>query len=334
MISASRLLGVLCAATGVFAQSVAAQGSGFDFTYGRWLRDPATLTYTLGVYSGLLGSLDYGIAIHHVDDTRSTLDRTLSGGEVSLGFRRDGHGPYGVASLGVGMRHEDGNLDTQWSAGAGYAYRLLPFLSLGLEARYRVEDQDSRGFWRLRSDDRRGFLLQVRVAAGGPLRRSRPPATPRAPVFEPPQPGDLAAIARASGSSEESAALAAAVVQTALAVMGSPYAWGGTDANGYDCSGLIQHAYGEHGILLPRVSRDQVRMGTVVEPRLTVLRPGDILGFSVEQAGVTHVGLYVGDGKFIHSASDGVKLSSLTAPDPDSQWWQRRLVTARRIIAP
>lgn len=326
-----RLVVLLCAASPVGANIAAAQGNGFDFTYGRWLRDSATVTYAVGWYGRLLGPLDYGLGIHHTDDGRSAQDRTLTGGELSLGVARDGHGLYAVGAVGLGVRHEDGNLDAQWSAGGGYALRLLPFLSLGLEARYRVEDQDPRGFWRLRFDDRRGLLLQVRVAAGGPRRRPRP-AAPQGPVFEPPAQGDVLGLARESGSSEASATLAAAIVQTALDVMGTPYAWGGTNANGYDCSGLIQHAYGEHGILLPRVSRDQIRMGTAVEPRLGALRPGDILGFSVEQAAVTHVGLYVGDGKFIHSASDGVKLSSLTAPDPDSQWWQRRLVAARRII--
>jgi cell wall-associated NlpC family hydrolase len=139
-------------------------------------------------------------------------------------------------------------------------------------------------------------------------------------------------VLKSSGASDETAALAAQVVNTALDAMGTPYRWGGSDDNGFDCSGLIQYAYAQHGILLPRASRDQIRMGLPVEPRLEALRPGDILGFSVERAGVTHVGLYVGNGQFIHSASGGVKLSSLTATDPDSRWWQQRLVAARRIL--
>jgi cell wall-associated NlpC family hydrolase len=69
-----------------------------------------------------------------------------------------------------------------------------------------------------------------------------------------------------------------------------------------------------------------------VERGVANLLPGDILGFSVERSGVTHVGLYVGDGMFIHSASGGVKLSSLTESDPDNRWWQQRWVATRRII--
>ena len=114
--------------------------------------------------------------------------------------------------------------------------------------------------------------------------------------------------------------------------MGTPYRWGGGNANGYDCSGLIQFAYGEHGVSLPRISREQAEMGISVERRIEDLRPGDILGFAVEGDRVTHVGLYVGEGQFIHSASGGVKLSSLTASDPDSLWWKRRWIVTRRIL--
>jgi cell wall-associated NlpC family hydrolase len=80
------------------------------------------------------------------------------------------------------------------------------------------------------------------------------------------------------------------------------------------------------------VGREQARLGRQVEPRISDLNPGDILGFSVEGAGVTHVGLYVGEGRFIHSASGGVKISNLEATDPDSQWWRRRWVAVRRLL--
>jgi cell wall-associated NlpC family hydrolase len=115
--------------------------------------------------------------------------------------------------------------------------------------------------------------------------------------------------------------------------MGTPYRWGGTDANGFDCSGLIQYAYGQVGIVLPRTSRDQSRMGSGVDRQVDALRPGDILAFSSDGTSrVTHVGLYVGDGQFIHSSSTGVKLSSLLADDGDSRWWQQRWIAARRIV--
>jgi cell wall-associated NlpC family hydrolase len=114
--------------------------------------------------------------------------------------------------------------------------------------------------------------------------------------------------------------------------MGTPYRWGGNDENGYDCSGLIQWAYGQHGIVLPRTSRDQARTGEAQDRTVASLLPGDILTFSAGGDGVSHVGLYVGGGDFIHSSSAGVRLSSLVADDPDSRWWQQRWVGVRRIL--
>jgi cell wall-associated NlpC family hydrolase len=114
--------------------------------------------------------------------------------------------------------------------------------------------------------------------------------------------------------------------------MGTPYQWGGSDDNGFDCSGLIKYAYEQHGIILPRVSRDQARAGRPVEPRVAALMPGDILGFSIEGDRVTHVGLYVGNGQFIHSATGGVQLSNLVGSDGESTWWTSRWIASRRII--
>ena len=117
------------------------------------------------------------------------------------------------------------------------------------------------------------------------------------------------------------------VVEIALAAIGTPYAWGGTDDNGFDCSGLIQFAYGQFGIRLPRRSTDQIRAGSAVPTAPELLRPGDVLGFSGAPSGKTsHVGLYVGEGNFIHSSTTGVRVSTLGNP-----YWQDRLVAARRI---
>ncbi len=321
---------------GLSAGSLNAQARSIDFTYGRWWRDDPAVTYTVALRRPLLGPFDLGLGVSHLDDSRSTIDRTQTGADVSIGLGRSGTGLYLVASTGLAMRHDDGNLDANWSAGGGYGLRLLSFLTLAIEGRYRVEDRGVQGFWRLATLDRRGFVLLARVGIGsGP---PPPPPTPSAspsssePSFSPPSDREIRRSARKDGVSKESAALAADVVRTALEAMGSPYRWGGSDEEGYDCSGLIQYAYGEHGILLPRVSRDQTRTGSLIERAVTALRPGDILGFALTGGGVSHVGLYVGDGMFIHSASSGVKLSSLTVSDPDNRWWRDRWVTVRRVL--
>lgn len=307
-----------------------AQLGTFEASYGGWKADPVSVIWTAGFRRPLTGPLDYSLSLSHLDDRATLNDRTQTGADLSVGWSRDGSGPYAVAGVGLGMKHYDGNLDAAWSAGGGWAHRLLPFLSVGVEARYRVEDQFSRGFWRLDATDRRGPSLTLNAAllAG----RSRGVRRPPSPRFDPPSPRKIERTSRDGGVSLPGSELAANVVQTALEVMGTPYRWGGDGGNGYDCSGLIQYAYGQHGIILPRVSREQARLGIAIETGIASLHAGDILGFAVEGAGVSHVGLYIGEGQFIHSASSGVKISSLTARDPDSQWWQRRWVQTRRIL--
>jgi cell wall-associated NlpC family hydrolase len=128
-----------------------------------------------------------------------------------------------------------------------------------------------------------------------------------------------------------------ALVATARQALGKPYLYGGTGQGdaGFDCSGLIQYAYAQQGIALPRVSTAQATEGVAVDRSLDALEPGDILTFAGQRGGtkVNHVGLYLGDGRFIHSsASRGVMESTLGASDPGGQWWYERWVGARRVI--
>ncbi|MGH7628881.1 MAG: C40 family peptidase, partial [Gemmatimonadales bacterium] len=69
-----------------------------------------------------------------------------------------------------------------------------------------------------------------------------------------------------------------------------------------------------------------------VKRDLDTLRPGDILTFSQRGGRVTHVGLYLGDGRFVHSARRGVQVSALSDSDPYGRWWWKRWVGARRIV--
>jgi cell wall-associated NlpC family hydrolase len=127
------------------------------------------------------------------------------------------------------------------------------------------------------------------------------------------------------------------VVSAARQAMGKPYLYGGTGKGdaGFDCSGLIQYAYAQQGISLPRVSTDQATRGREVERAIDALQRGDILTFAAQPGGskVSHVGLYLGGGRFVHSSSSkGVMESTLSGTDPNGQWWYVRWVGARRVI--
>ena len=135
-----------------------------------------------------------------------------------------------------------------------------------------------------------------------------------------------------SGVPEDRAVLIGGVVQTALDVMGMPYRWGDQGEQGFDCSGLIRYAFGKHGITLPRRSADQAREGAEVGRDLDALHAGDVLTFATSGNQITHVGLYLGNGRFIHSATSGVQISILSPDDPAGRWWFVRWVGARRII--
>ena len=319
---------------------LSAQARGLDFAYGRWWRGGAVAeTYSLTYRRQWFGPVSYGIGVTHLDDRSAVTDRTQSGGEFSIYLGNDGRGLYALGSSGLAMRHADGSTDASWAVGAGYALRPISALSFGAEATYRVEkDEWRRSFWKFDPVvDRKGWQVRARVAIHIGRRRSVASRNRRSEAsgsnFVPPSKSDISRLGRSSGASSAAAKTAADVVQTAIDVMGTPYQWGGSDENGFDCSGLIQYAYGENGIIIPRVSRDQARSGRYVEPRVADLRPGDILAFSVERSSrITHVGLYIGEGKFIHSASKGVAISSLVATDANSRWWQNRWVAARRYL--
>jgi cell wall-associated NlpC family hydrolase len=317
-----------------------AQRTRFEAAYGAWFpaNDSTAQVFTAGVTQPLAGFLGVGFGLVHVAHDPAAVGRTTTGGEVTVRLGGLERGFYAIAASGIGFRHGSGNPDAFWSLGAGFGVRLFSSISLGLEGLYRVEDAGVGGFWRLDASDRKGVLALARLsfripgtaAAGQAVSASDPPRAGGEAPPPPPAPYDAA---RAAGASDEAARLTASVVETALAAMGAPYNWGGTDQNGFDCSGLIQYAYGQHGVVLPRISRDQMRMGRAVDRRADALRPGDVLGFSADRSSrITHVGLHVGDGQFIHSSSTGVKLSSLGAGDPDSRWWRDRWVGVRRIV--
>lgn len=91
------------------------------------------------------------------------------------------------------------------------------------------------------------------------------------------------------------------VVGAALAQVGKPYGWGATGPSAFDCSGLMVWAYGQNGKAIPRTSQAQLAGGMPVS--MGDLQPGDIVGY---YPGVTHVGMYIGDGMVVHASDYGI----------------------------
>ena len=314
----------------VLASTVAAGGAqaqGIAFEAARIIADPDWSAYRLSYTQRLLGPLGgtlYGTYLR----PRSTSNLNLYGVGGSLTLFQGGQpGPYLMGGVEGGTTTGDsGDFWSGWWAGAGFEVVPLNFLSLGVEGRWHsLSPPEVEGL-------ELGARVQVFWSTGGP-----PPQaafTEVKPVGPVPGQPEVRADLVDAGASADVADRLSGVVAAATAAMGTPYVWGGTGNadGGFDCSGLIQYAYGTQGISLPRVSRDQAKVGRKINKKLDGLRPGDILSFSTRGGPVTHVGLYVGGGQFIHSASRGVQLSRLSADDPYGKWWWKRWVGVRRVL--
>jgi cell wall-associated NlpC family hydrolase len=313
-----------------FLTSARLEAQGLEGQIGRFYEDGGWDFYRLGLSRPLTGPLGLGLQGNYLQRAQGG-DGALAGLSLDLtAFKGGGEGPYLVAGLGAGMGSSTGDdfSDTwgSWSVGGGYQLLPASFLAFAAEARWRRLSLDAREGLEMAAG------LSIRFGRGG--RSSHPAPTPAA-TLPPAAPEDTPADRPAPTTTTRDAdALRKAIVTTAREAMGRPYEWGGTGENGsgFDCSGLIQHSYGQHDIRLPRTSREQAKEGRALARNRSSLRPGDLLTFSNSGGPVTHVGLYIGDGRFIHSASRGVQVSLLSGDDPYGRWWYQRWVGVRRIV--
>lgn len=118
------------------------------------------------------------------------------------------------------------------------------------------------------------------------------------------------------------------VLLRAMALLGTPYRWGGNSPErGFDCSGLVGYVFRTAlGIDLPRVSRDQAKSGELVVDR-AALTAGDLVFFG-RRGRVDHVGIYVGEGQFVHAPRTG---KDVMVSQMDSGYWDNKFMQARRI---
>ncbi len=98
-----------------------------------------------------------------------------------------------------------------------------------------------------------------------------------------------------------------AVAQAAAQLIGAPYHFGGADLQGFDCSGLAVYVYGQAGVEIPRTADAQRRAARPVP--IEALSPGDLVFFRIHSRHVNHVGIYAGNGRFIHAPRSGERVS-------------------------
>ncbi len=115
------------------------------------------------------------------------------------------------------------------------------------------------------------------------------------------------------------------VVLTALTYMERPYQFGANELYRMDCSAFVQRVFEVNGIKLPRSTSEQAHAGVQVE--LEDIKPGDLLFFTTYRPGPSHVGIYIGNGKFVHASErTGITISRIDEP-----YWRKRFLFARRV---
>jgi cell wall-associated NlpC family hydrolase len=132
-------------------------------------------------------------------------------------------------------------------------------------------------------------------------------------------------------ASPRATAAASRLLRTGEAYIGVPYVWGGnTPREGFDCSGFTKYIFAKQGITLPRTSREQSRVGQPVPADFRDLEPGDLMFFAEPGEAISHVAIYAGDGRILHSSSSngGVGYTDLNT---GGEWFVAYFVAARRV---
>jgi len=118
------------------------------------------------------------------------------------------------------------------------------------------------------------------------------------------------------------------LVMTAMGFLGVPYRRGGNSESGFDCSGFVRSMYERTvGLVLPRQAKEQAAATQTIDKQ--ELQPGDLVFFNTMRRAFSHVGIYVGEGKFIHSPKPGAQVR---VEDMGQSYWKQRFDGARRVM--
>jgi cell wall-associated NlpC family hydrolase len=128
----------------------------------------------------------------------------------------------------------------------------------------------------------------------------------------------------AKGIINRTSSIAAGLTRNAMRFIGTPYVFGGTTSSGFDCSGYVQHVFAMVGVRVPRTADAQFYAAHKIK---NGARPGDLVFFQTYLPGPSHVGIYLGSGKFVHSSSHGVMVSRIS-----DRYWANRYLGIKRVL--
>ncbi|MDY0384103.1 NlpC/P60 family protein [Trichlorobacter sp.] len=160
----------------------------------------------------------------------------------------------------------------------------------------------------------------------GSVQPSRGPSDTRLPSYQAVKPPEIREPRATRSSDERDMGFIAA--RTAERFIGIPYQWGGnTVVDGLDCSGFVRAVYNLCGVSIPRTSREQYKAGSPVAR--DDLKDGDLLFFGASASSINHVGIYVGNGTFVHAPKRGEEIKTAAL---NESYFERRFVGARRYF--
>lgn len=135
-------------------------------------------------------------------------------------------------------------------------------------------------------------------------------------------------------TSSGTSATPARTLSTADRYLGVPYKWGGTSPRtGFDCSGFVQYVFAKEDVRLPRTSRQQARAGEHLPAKWSALSPGDLVMFAEPGERISHVAIYAGRRRIIHSSSSGGGVRYDDIDTHRGRWYAQRMVAARRVVS-
>ena len=249
------------------------------------------------------------------------------GGRSYAGAPR-GITPYVFAGLGVAGSDSLGQgrttLRNDWSYGAGLSVPLGAAVELFGESRWRMSSYvlpTARYAPTPATELRFGVSLHL----GGGSRESEPSRRSGRRSALP-----TSVPSGAYPASTTTSVSAARVLGTADRYVGTPYVWGGTTPNGFDCSGFTQFVFAKQGVRLPRTSREQAQVGTPIAPEWRAVAPGDLVMFA-ENDRISHVAIYAGRNRIIHASSSGGGVRYDDLSTQRGEWFVDHMVAARRV---